>query len=468
METIRIKGGQRFRIKHAPLSDRDQLDAPETVGVTPRGIRGLKPKVVVKEGEAVKRGSVLFHDKKRPDVKWTSPAGGTIKELRWGPRRKLEAIVVERAKEDEAEDFGKTDRGALAGLGAETVVERLVKSGLWSRFIAFPGWAVAPIPGETIPETHSEHDEPPPPPKTIRAIYVSAISTEPHQVDPIVALEGNEELFAAGLEAVKQVAKKTWLISGDDKKLPANAASVTGVVHRIVQAKYPAENAGVQVYYTEPLGPEEVAVGLNVEDVIDIGHLFLHGTLRAERTYALAGDGARAKKHFKGYAGMRVLDIVGKDDEALGDTRVIAGGIFTGDKVSTDDFLAAGERCVQVMKEDRYRTPFHFQTRLGAKYLTLFKTWIAGWTAPGTGEATTSTHGEERACIQCGKCIEVCPVGLMPNLVLKAAVASDIEKMESVFIHDCVDCGLCTFACPSKIELGEHIEAGKALIEKEG
>ena len=83
-------------------------------------------------------------------------------------------------------------------------------------------------------------------------------------------------------------------------------------------------------------------------------------------------------------------------------------------------------------------------------------------------EATTSQNGEERACVQCTKCIDVCPVGLMPNLVFKAALEGDIERMERVFIHDCIDCGLCTFVCPSKIELGQHIEDGKALIAKEG
>jgi Na+-translocating ferredoxin:NAD+ oxidoreductase RnfC subunit len=56
----------------------------------------------------------------------------------------------------------------------------------------------------------------------------------------------------------------------------------------------------------------------------------------------------------------------------------------------------------------------------------------------------------------------------MPNLVFKYALQSDIEKMEATFIHDCVDCGLCTFVCPSKIELAQVIEDGKALIAKEG
>jgi Na+-translocating ferredoxin:NAD+ oxidoreductase RnfC subunit len=51
---------------------------------------------------------------------------------------------------------------------------------------------------------------------------------------------------------------------------------------------------------------------------------------------------------------------------------------------------------------------------------------------------------------------------------MKAAVTDDIERMEYLSISDCVECGLCTFVCPSKIELGQAIDSGKRLIEKEG
>jgi Na+-transporting NADH:ubiquinone oxidoreductase subunit A len=81
---------------------------------------------------------------------------------------------------------------------------------------------------------------------------------------------------------------------------------------------------------------------------------------------------------------------------------------------------------------------------------------------------TTSQNGEERACVQCGYCIDFCPVKLLPNMIIKASLSKDIEKMEELFIHDCVECGLCSFVCPSKIEMLKLIEDGKNLIKKEG
>jgi Na+-transporting NADH:ubiquinone oxidoreductase subunit A len=466
MEAIRIKGGHRFRIKHGPAAERSELDSSGTVGLSPRGLAGLKPKVLIKEGDTVKRGQVLFHDKKRPDVKFTSPAGGTVKEVRYGSRRVLQAVVIDVDEaNEEAEDFGATDRGGLGALGSDAVVEKLTQSGLWSRMIAFPGWQVAPIPGEPPPPV-GEHDEPHPMP-TIRALYVSAVGTEPHEPDPAVALKGHEDLFAAGLEVVKQIAKKTWLFSPAGNKLPSEAVSVTGVQHRVIEDRYPSGNVGLQVHYTEHLDKDEVAVGLTLEDVIDIGHLFLNGNLRTHRTYSRAGNAAEDRKHYLARQGETVGALAGVDADDS-EVRLVAGGLFTGTKVAVSDFVSPWERGVQVLGEDRRRTKFHFfPWRLGANLLTLNKAWIAGYTNPEV-EATTSNNGEHRACVQCSQCIDYCPVGLMPNIVFKAALEEDIEKMEARFIHDCVDCGLCTFVCPSKIELAQIIEDGKAMIAKEG
>lgn len=463
MEAIRIQGGYRFRLANGPKAEISTLTSPTRVAACPRGVRGVKCKVVVNEGDKVVQGQKLFYAKKNPSVIFTAPAAGTVKEIVYGPRRRLDAVVID-TEGDDAHDFGAHDRGSLAGLGEQKVTDKLVESGLWPRMVAFPNWEVAPASGYEIP--HTDEHSAPPPKKTLKAIYVSAITTEPHLPSPSLVMQDHEETFAAGLEVIKQVAKKTWLISGDDEKLPATATSVTGVQHRRITAKYPAENVAVQLWYTEPLGPNEVAVGLRVEDVIDIGHLFLTGKLRNEHTYSVAGDAASDRKHVRAPIGVRVGDLAGAVTGE--EIRYIAGGMFTGDKVGPDEYMSAFDASVQVMEEDHYREPLAM-FKPGFNRFSLFRLWASTFIRGDKEmEVTTSNNGEERACVQCTKCIDVCPVSLMPNLVFKAALAEDFEKMEETGIHDCADCGLCTFVCPSKIELGAHIEAGKALIAKEG
>jgi Na+-transporting NADH:ubiquinone oxidoreductase subunit A len=460
MDAIRIRGGHKFRVKFAPDRAISTLPAPKRVALSMRGFDSVKPKVLVKDGDRVKLGQTLFVDKKNRAVAFTAPASGTVAEVKYGERRKLIGVLID-VDGSEAVDFGATARGDIAALGKDKVIEKLLTSGLWVRLQTFPGWTVPPQPGwRPEPDVHGHVAEPP----SIRALYVSAVSTEPHLPEPLVALEGNEELFAAGLEALKQIAPKTWLFSKVGEKLPEKAAAVTGVQHRVIVDKFPAENIGLQAYSTERLKKGEIAIGASVEDVIDVGHLFLKGKLRTERTYAIAGKAAKDRKHVKGHIGLPVSSIAG---EVSGDVRFIAGGLFTGTKVAADEYMGVHDRALQVLPEDRERTPFVFQ-RLGLNRFTLSRMWFSGFFPNVEREATTSNNGEHRACVQCSACIDICPVDLQPVLIMKAVDAGDIENMERLAIRDCIDCGLCTFVCPSKIEIAQHLDDGKALIAKEG
>jgi len=460
MEPIRIQGGHKFRVKFGPERATTTLDAPKRVALSLRGFESIKPKVLVKDGDVVKLGQTLFVDKKNHAVCFTSPAAGTVAEVKYGERRKLLSVIID-VKGQDAVDHGATAAADLGALSHDVVVQKLLASGLWTRLKSFPGWTVPPQPGwEPAPDVHGHVAKQP----TIRALYVSAVSTEPHMPEPSVVLEGNEDLFVAGLTALKHLAPKTWLFTKSGDKLSDKVTSVQGVQHRVIVDKFPAENTGLQVYSTERLKKGEIAVGLSVEDVIDVGHLFTKGTLRTARTYVVAGKAAKDRKHVRGHVGVPVAALAG---DVAGDVRFIAGGVFTGTKVAGDDFMGVHDRALQVMPEDRERTPFVFQ-RLGLDRFTLSRTWFSGFFPSVEREATTSNNGEHRACVQCASCIDICPVELQPVLLMKAVDAGDIENMERLGIRDCVDCGLCTFICPSKIEIAQHLDDGKALLAKEG
>jgi len=70
-------------------------------------------------------------------------------------------------------------------------------------------------------------------------------------------------------------------------------------------------------------------------------------------------------------------------------------------------------------------------------------------------------------CIRCGKCIEVCPMKLMPTSLALNAEHKKFDVCNSLSIFDCYECGACSYVCPSKIPLVQWIKYGKAEIKKE-
>ena len=73
---------------------------------------------------------------------------------------------------------------------------------------------------------------------------------------------------------------------------------------------------------------------------------------------------------------------------------------------------------------------------------------------------------EQSRCIRCGKCIDVCPMHLMPVLMYKAMFAGDVAEMQSVNMMDCIECGSCAYNCPAAVPLVLAFRTGKHYIRQ--
>ena len=72
-----------------------------------------------------------------------------------------------------------------------------------------------------------------------------------------------------------------------------------------------------------------------------------------------------------------------------------------------------------------------------------------------------------QACIRCGKCVEVCPMGLTPLYLFRYGKREDFKALERLHLADCIGCGCCAYVCPGKVPLVRQFKASKKAI-KEG
>ena len=116
----RITRGLNLPIANPPEQKIYDGPAVKSVAVLAADYHGMKPTMEVREGDSVKRGQLLFTDKKIPGVKFTSPVSGTVAAVNRGARRVFQSVVIEAAGDDAVTfDVGKRE---LASLNRETVV----------------------------------------------------------------------------------------------------------------------------------------------------------------------------------------------------------------------------------------------------------------------------------------------------------------------------------------------------------
>ena len=82
-----------------------------------------------------------------------------------------------------------------------------------------------------------------------------------------------------------------------------------------------------------------------------------------------------------------------------------------------------------------------------------------------TDKETSNTP--ESPCINCGRCIQVCPCGLYPVMMVKSVKGNDLKAAVRFGLDDCIECGACAWICPAKVRLVEKFRTGKQKLRAE-
>ena len=429
-KVIKLRKGLDINLKGKAAAEIAAVKCPGEYALCPDDFHGVKPKVVVKEGDAVKAGDALFVDKLHPEVKFVSPVSGTVSLVERGDRRKLLSIRVKSDAKQETRIFDTKD-----------VKAALLESGLFAFFRQRPYDVVA-----------NPDDKP-------KAIYVSAFNSMPLSQEFEVALKGNEAEFQAGISALAKLAPVRLGVSSRQTSqtlLEAKDCTVT-----VFKGKAPAGNVGVQINHTDPINKGEVVWTLGAEEVIFVGRLMTTGKVDLTRVIALAGSEVQAPKYYKVLVGQQLTTLL-EGNASLDGSRIINGNVMTGIKTTKDAYLAAHATEINVIPEGDHADE------------------MLGWIMPRFG--TFSTHrsyfswlcGKKEYTIDArvkggGEYDKVFPMDIYAGYLVKAIIAGDIDRQEALGIYEVApeDFAIAEFVDSSKLELQRIVRQGLDILRKE-
>ena len=444
MQRLRIKKGFQAKVVGAPAASRVDLPPPKQVAACPLAITLIKPRLLVKEQDHVRLGAPLFEDKRRPNLKFLSPGGGTVVDIRFGPRRVVEHVAIELAEDENPVKLPQLSTDQIETADRGDVVQHLIDGGLWPLLRALPFRDIA--------------DETQTPP----ALFVFLDDLEPFQPDPEAYLQGRHDDFAFGLKVLGKLCPEVTVCGHSRHAALAEVIDANRLL--LLDGRYPAVDPGVVLYHTRKNSDQNTSWYVYGQDLLLMAELFKNGRYPVTRTFTVGGAGAGTAQHVQTRLGAPVRHLLNGHAQN-GGQRYLAGGIFRGRPVAPDSFLGLHEVALTVIPEGADR-----------EFMALFK---PGWAKPTYSRAFVSKinpeaqpyncnrHGGLRACIACMHCADVCPVDILPNLTYKAILAEEVEEYLQHGLLDCVECGLCSFVCPSKIELTDTLVTAKREYRKE-
>ena len=455
MASFSIKKGLDIRLKGAPESVVVDAPAADRVSVYPHDIAGIKPRLMVAEGAAVKRGTPLCYDKRNEALRVTSPAGGVVESIVYGPRRSLEKLVIKVDAQEQVESYTRYQKGEIAGLNRETLLAHLQATGLLALIRQRPFSRIAN------------------PLVTPKSIFVNGMNTAPFTPELNVVVKGRELAFQAGLDALSRLTPGKVFLCLDGRI--ANAPALTGArqveVHSF-EGPHPAGNTSVHISRLDPMKPTDVVWTIKGADVIQIGQLLLNGEVPDSRIITLAGPGVMegARNYYRVRHGQSLASLL-KGKLAEGETRILRGDIFSGVKTTTEDGLHIEDQALTVLMEDRERHLLGWATP-GFSFFSASRAFASTWLGGLKREWAlgTNQHGELRPMVQTGLYDQYLPLNIMTDYLVRAVLANDTDEAVKLGLleTDPEDFAVCAFACPSKMDLMAIIKKGLADVEKEG
>ncbi len=456
-----IKQGLSLPINGKPSDQISEGEAVTRVAIVGHDYPTMKPRMHVEVGDSVKRGQLLFEDRKSEGVLFTAPGAGQVVAIHRGEKRKFLSLVIEL---NEAEQTGSTSAddhatfasytgAAASALTGEQVRALLSESGLWT--------ALRQRPFDRVPSSN----------ESCAAIFVTAVDTNPLAGSVEAIVEGQEEALQEGLHALSHLTEgPLFLCVGPKWKL--SAGSAPRVQTEVFSGKHPAGLVGTHIHMLCPVGRKRTVWHIGVQDVIAVGHLVKTGQLDVSRTVAFSGPAVAEPRLLRTRLGASTTELTaGGLKESVAEARLLSGSVIFGYTAQDEalGYLNRYDAQVTALSENRERKFLGWLAPGGGIYSTI-NAFVSSLTPGKTFDMTTTTNGSHRAMVPIGMFERVMPLDIMPTFLLRSLLVGDVERSEELGcleLHE-EDLALCSFVSPGKEDYGKALRKVLSDIWQEG
>ncbi len=444
---IQINGKAKEVIEKTIISDQ--------IAIIPDYYHGITPKVVVKEGDNVKAGSPVFHDKKFETMNFVSPVSGKVLSVNRGERRKVMSIVIENDKKNTFEKFNLKSQKDIT---SDEIKAFLLTSGLWTFIKQRPYDVIAN------------------PTQAPRSIYISCFDTAPLAPNNEFVIGNQFEDFQTGINILTKLT--TGKVNLGTKAGESIFNKVKNVEITQFEGPHPIGNVGIQINNTQPINKGEVVWTINVQDVLFIGRFFTKGIVDLTRTLALTGPEVNAPQYCNTIAGCNINQLVDGKLSLNVAHRIICGNVLSGIKVTRDEYLDPYATQISVIQEGNnthemfgWAMPRLDKFSVSGTYFTglLENKWIQKIFGKRNYKYDARIMGGTRAIIMSGEYDKVLPMDILPEFLIKAMITGNIDKMEALGAYEIApeDVALCEFVCTSKLPLQQIVRTALDNMKQE-
>ncbi len=408
------------------------LPMPEILRVSMSQHLGAPAIPVVKKGDAVLKGQVIGESGGFISAQVHAPTSGAVSAVESAVTpmgTQAQAVCITPNGDDQWVE-GLTPCPDWKATDVKELVERVADAG------------IAGMGGAGFP-THVKLS--PPPGKTIDTLIINGAECEPYlTADHRIMIEHAREVAEGALIIRKILGANVLRVAIEDNKpeaIEAKQQALAGaqgdIAVSVLPTEYPHGAEKQQIFVVTgrevPSGGLPMDVQCVVENVgtaMAVWDAVVNGRPLIERITTVTGSPVSNPCNVRAPIGTPYADLLTFAGGTTGDVaKVISGGPMMG--------LALAGLDVATSK-----------TTSGLLLLD-----------PADVQNFTSMP-----CISCGRCVEACPMNLMPAELSQMLEAEDFDAAEEYCVLDCIECGCCAFACPAHRPLVQHMKQGKAAV----